>query len=221
MTKKLPITLPFNFGGLEGRLSSFKNANFVILSVPYDLTASYGSGMRNGPLAIIEASTHMELYDEELRANTYEAGIHILPLLESTTLGPEEMIHRVHEASQYILKEKKIPVMLGGEHSITLGMVNALKKKYPNLSVLQFDAHADMRDSYQDNPFNHACVARRISKVCPLVQVGIRSLSAEEAKFLSQKSGKTQKPKSKITVSPPIMPQTCILALRLRRFAIN
>ncbi len=181
-----PITLPFNFGGLDEKFSSFRNAGFVILPVPYDLTASYGSGMRGGPLAIIEASTHMELYDEELKANTYKAGIHTMSLLESTTLGAEEMIQRVYEVSDRIVKAKKIPVMLGGEHSITLGLVKALKKKHPNLSVLQFDAHADMRDSYQENRFNHACVARRISEVCPIVQVGIRSLSKEEADFLKQ-----------------------------------
>lgn len=190
----LPPILPFNFGGLDEKLSSFKNARFVILPVPYDLTASYGSGIRDGPLAIIEASTHMELYDEELRANTYEAGIHTLSQMKPTTLGHEEIIKRVQEASSYIIKSNKIPVMLGGEHSITLGMVKALKKKYPNLSVLQFDAHADMRDSYQDNPFNHACVARRISEICPIVQVGIRSLSEDEAIFL-RKGAKRQKQK--------------------------
>lgn len=184
----LPATMQLNFGSLDDRLSSFRTANFVVLPVPYDLTASYGSGMRNGPLAIIEASMHMELYDEELRTNTYKAGIHTLPLLEPTTLGPDEMIHRVYKASEYIIKAKKTPVMIGGEHSITLGMARALKKIYPNLSVLQFDAHADMRDSYQDNPFNHACIARRLSEICPVVQVGIRSLSDEEAKFLKQRS---------------------------------
>lgn len=185
---KLHPSLPFNFGGLDEELSSFENASFVILPVPYDLTASYGSGTRNGPLSIIEASTHMELYDEELKSNTYEGGIHTMLQMEPTTLGPEEMIKRVFEASSYIVKSNKIPVMFGGEHSITLGMVKALKKKYPKLSVLQFDAHADMRESYQDNKFNHACVARRISEVCPIVQVGIRSLSTEEADFLKNNS---------------------------------
>ncbi|MBE7414576.1 MAG: agmatinase [Deltaproteobacteria bacterium] len=126
----------------------------------------------------------MELYDEELGCEPYEAGIETLPQLEATALGPEEMIRRVRESVASILDEGKVPVMLGGEHSITLGLVQALLERYPGLSVLQLDAHADMREAYQDTPFNHACVARRISELCPIVQVGIRSLSSEEASFL-------------------------------------
>lgn len=182
----------FNFGGLPKEVLEKGPARYSVLPVPYDLTASYISGMRNGPKAIIEASTHMELYDEELKCEPYEAGIETLPPIEPTALGPEEMIKRVRRATAGILAEGKIPVLLGGEHSITLGMVEALLKKHPRMSVLQLDAHADMRDMYQDTPFNHACVARRIAELCPIVQVGIRSLSAEEAEFLNSeaKAGK-------------------------------
>ncbi|MBI5587740.1 MAG: agmatinase [Deltaproteobacteria bacterium] len=173
-----------NFGGLSRDMLQDKPARFSVLPVPYDLTASYISGMRNGPRAIIEASTHMELYDEELDTEPYEAGIETLAQIESTALGPREMIKRVKRASSGIIETGKIPVILGGEHSITLGLVQALLERYPDLSVLQLDAHADMRDEYQDTPFNHACVARRISELCPIIQVGIRSLSVEEADFL-------------------------------------
>ena len=155
-----------------------------MLPVPYDLTASYMSGMRNGPRAIIEASTHMELFDEELGCEPYLAGIETLAPLEPTALGPGEMIKKVRVKAAEMIGSGRIPVMLGGEHSITLGLVEALLKRYPGLSVLQLDAHADMRDEYQETPFNHACVARRISELCPIVQVGIRSLSVEEADFL-------------------------------------
>jgi len=181
-----------SFGGLSREQLCKKPARFSVLPVPYDLTASYISGMRNGPRAIIEASTHMELYDEELNTEPYEAGIETLAQIESTALGPEEMIRRVRSASEEIISSGKIPVILGGEHSITLGLVQALLEKYPDLSVLQLDAHADMREDYQDTPFNHACVARRISDICPIVQVGIRSLSVEEAEFLraEKKAGK-------------------------------
>lgn len=181
-----------NFGGLPKDIVEGKVPMFAVVPVPYDLTASYISGMRNGPRAIIEASTHMELYDEELDCEPYEAGIETYPQLESTALGPEEMIKRVRKVSADVLSTGRIPVLLGGEHSITLGLVQSLLKKYPDLSVLQLDAHADMRDTYQDSPFNHACVARRISEVCPIVQVGIRSLSVEEADFLKaeKKAGK-------------------------------
>lgn len=181
-----------SFGGLLREQLRNKPARFSVLPVPYDLTASYISGMRNGPRAIIEASTHMELYDEELDAEPWEAGIETLAQIESTALGPEEMIKRVKKASTEIISSGNIPVILGGEHSITLGLVQALLEKYPDLSVLQLDAHADMREEYQDTPFNHACVARRISEICPIVQVGIRSLSVEEAEFLKaeKKAGK-------------------------------
>lgn len=183
-----PFSIAHNFGGLDEKTSSFKGAKFVVLPVPYDMTASYQSGTRNGPKAIIDASTHMELYDEELDKEAYKAGIHTLPYLEPTSKGPEEMVDIVYDASRHIINAKKTPVMLGGEHSITLGLVRALKKKYPNMSVLQLDAHADMRDVYQESPYNHACIARRISEICPIVQVGIRSLSIEEMEFLKQNS---------------------------------
>jgi len=188
-----------NFGGLPKDTFEGKETRYAVLSVPYDLTASYISGMRNGPRAIIEASTHMELYDEELKCEPYEAGIETWPQIESTAVGPEEMIRRVKEGVSDILEAGKIPVMLGGEHSITLGLVQALLEKHPKMSVLQLDAHADMRDSYQDTPFNHACVARRISELCPIVQVGIRSLSVEEAEFLKTEKKAGKKAKSKIS----------------------
>lgn len=188
-----------NFGGLSKEILESKPAKYSVVPVPYDLTASYLSGMRNGPRAIIEASTHMELYDEELDCEPYEAGIETWPQIEPTALGPEEMIKRVRKTTSEVLSNGKIPVLLGGEHSITLGMVQALLEKYPKLSVLQLDAHADMRDEYQDTPFNHACVARRISEICPIVQVGIRSLSVEEADFLKAEKKAGKKAKSKIS----------------------
>lgn len=189
----------FNFGGLTKEMLERKPPRFTVLPVPYDLTASYISGMRNGPRAIIEASTHMELYDDELGCEPYEAGIETLPFLEATALGPEEMIKRVRKAAEAIIAAKRIPVMLGGEHSITLGLVEALLERYPKLSVLQLDAHADMRDEYQDSPFNHACVARRVSEICPIVQAGIRSLSIEEAGFLASVKKKGKKAGQRIT----------------------
>lgn len=190
MTKRplLSVEGILNFGGLPKEVLQSQTPTFSVLPVPYDLTASYISGMRNGPRAIIEASTHMELYDDELDREPYEAGIETLPSLEPTALGPEEMIKRVRAATDEILDAGRIPVLLGGEHSVTLGMVQALLKRHPKMSVLQLDAHADMRDEYQDTPYNHACVARRISEICPIVQVGIRSLSVEEAQFLKREA---------------------------------
>ena len=183
MLEGVPFT-ELNFCGLEAGHSSLEGATFVVIPAPYDLTTSYMAGTRRGPLAIIEASTHMELFDEELGIETYRAGIHTLPLLEPTTSGPEDMIRRVEEVCSAVIGRDKIPVLLGGEHSLSIGMVRALKDRYPGISVLHLDAHADMRDVYNGSPYNHGCVSRRIYELCPVVQVGIRSISAEEAGFI-------------------------------------
>ena len=175
-----------NFGGIYPKCLQ-RDASFIVVPVPYDLTSTYQSGSRRGPLAIIEASTNMELYDEELQKETFTAGIHTTLPLPTEARGPKYMINAVRKKISRIVAANKIPVMLGGEHSISFGAVQAMLEKYPQLTVLQLDAHADLRDSYQGSPYNHACVARRISEICPLVQVGIRSMSKEEADFLPDK----------------------------------
>jgi agmatinase len=177
-----------NFGGIDIEYSSFDNAAFVVVPVPYDLTTSYQAGARRGPAAILDASHQMELYDEELCTETYRSGIHTLPPLEIEASGPRGMINAVRVAVGEILSFNKVPVVIGGEHSISLGCVQALHEKYPSLSVLHLDAHADMRESYQGTPYSHACVSRRISEICPVVQVGIRSMSSEEASFMRDSS---------------------------------
>jgi agmatinase len=179
-----------NFGGICPECS-LRNARFVIVPVPYDLTSTYQPGSRRGPTAIIEASTNMELYDEELKKETYLAGIHTAEPVGVDARGPKYMIGAVRKKIKRIVAQDKIPVMLGGEHSITLGAVQAVAEKYPKLTVLQFDAHADLRDSYQGTPYNHACVARQIAGFCDLVQVGIRSMSREEGDFLRKSNVKS------------------------------
>jgi agmatinase len=176
--------LPWNFGGLEPESSSFEASRVVVLPVPYDFSTSYQGGTRWGPQAIVTASRNMEVWDDELGA-TCRAGIHTLPELESTALGPGDMAKRVEQAFDWIYAAGKLPVMLGGEHSITAGAVRSALKRHPGLSVLQIDAHADMRDRYLDSPDSHACVMRRIRELCPAASVGIRSLSEEEAQYLA------------------------------------
>jgi len=180
-----------NFGGIEPEYTDLERALFVVLPIPYDLTSTYRSGSRLGPAAILDASAHMELYDEELGQETYQCGIHTLPFLEPDARGPKEMVEAVRRKTAEVVASGKIPVMLGGEHSISFGCVQALKERYPVLSVLQFDAHADLRDFYQGSPYSHASVARRISECCQLVQAGIRSMSAEEAAFLAESQVKS------------------------------
>jgi len=173
-----------NFGGIEESVASYRNAVFVVVPVGYDLTSTYQPGSRRGPGAILDASSNMELYDDELGQETYLSGIHTLPPIEIDARGPAEMVKAVRKTVARVASDGKIPVMLGGEHSISFGAVQALKDVYPELSVLQLDAHADLRDSYQRTPSSHASVGRRISEICPLIQAGIRSFSAEEAEFM-------------------------------------
>lgn len=172
-----------NFGGLYPAYS-LRDALFAVVPVPYDLTSTYQPGSRRGPAAIIESSTNMELYDEELKKETYLAGIHTTEPVTVDARGPKNMVNIVRKKISRIVSLNKIPVMLGGEHSISFGAVQAVKEKYPKLKVLQLDAHADLRESYQGSIYSHASVARRISEICPLVQVGIRSMSKEEGEFL-------------------------------------
>jgi len=176
-----------NFGGIEEKYEALEGAAFVVVPVPYDLTTTYQGGARKGPAAILEASCNMELYDEEIEAETYRAGIHTMEPLEAVASGPEGMLGRIEEAVTGIFELGKIPVMLGGEHSITLGAVRAARKRYPKFSVLHLDAHADMRISYQGTPYSHACIGRRMIELCPVVQAGIRSMSVEEADFLRRR----------------------------------
>lgn len=172
------------FGGIQEEYSNFKKAKVVVLPVPYEKTTTYKRGTRNGPLAIIDASTNMELFDEELNQETYKIGIHTMDALRVDGLSPEDMVERVKASTLEILKAGKFPMALGGEHSITVGVVKAFCETFENISTLQLDAHYDLRDEYLGSKFSHACVGRRLSELCPLVQVGTRSLSREEREFL-------------------------------------
>lgn len=182
-----PMGVPDNFCGLQGEFAALDKARTVVLPVPYDFTTSYQTGTRWGPRAILAASQNMELWDDELGA-TYRRGIHTLPEVEPSARGPEAMTRRVELAAGWIFDQEKIPAILGGEHSITIGAVYAAAKRFKNLSVLQIDAHADMRDSYLDSPYSHACVMRRVREKVTAVSVGIRSMSEEEAGYLERDS---------------------------------
>ena len=174
-----------NFGGLEEEYASFKRSKVAIMQAPYDKTATYIKGTKGAPAAIIDASSYMERFDDELNQETFKIGIHTMDALPIEDMSPEEMVAKVYAASGELLKAGKFPVMLGGEHSVSIGAVKAFKEAYPNLSVLHLDAHYDLRNEYFGSKFNHGCVARRISEICPIVQVGTRSLSKEEKDFLA------------------------------------
>ncbi len=165
---------------------AIEKAKAVVLPVPYDATTSYGGGTRRGPAAIIDASRHIELYDLELNRETHtDLGIATLPELEPDTDSPAGTIRRVEKAVAELVRRRTFPLILGGEHSITLGAVSALAKRTANLSVLVIDAHADLRDSFEGSRNNHACVMRRVrEKVKRVVQLGIRSLDRDEVGYI-------------------------------------
>jgi len=176
---------PKAFAGIPPQATAFDKAKVVVLPVPYDSTTEYKSGAREGPQAIIDASQYLELYDTELDREISEVGIYTLPEVQPLMSGPEHMVERVYQIARDLLDKGKLLAMLGGEHSITLGMVRALREKHPELSVLHLDAHTDLRDQYQGTKYSHACVMRRVWELCPVVHVGIRSLSREEHGFLA------------------------------------
>jgi len=176
-----------NFGFLEKEFSDYKKSRFVILSVPYEGTVSYGKGASKGPAAIIKASQNMELYDEELDKENYKEGICTLKPLKAEST-PKKMVDSIEKASDKIIKDNKFPIMLGGEHSISTGLIRALKKKYKDLSVLQLDAHADLRQEYEGQPYSHASIMARTRELAKAVQVGIRSLSVEESKWIKKEN---------------------------------
>lgn len=175
---------PRNFAALDAELSAFETARFVVVPVPYDATTTWRSGTREGPTAIIDASMNMETFDYELKREICDAGIHTTPEVEPVAKSPEAMAVRVTEVIGEILFAGKFPIMLGGEHSLSFGAVCAALKldlKGP-LSVLQLDAHTDLRESYGGSRFGHGNVARRMSELpgVRITQVGLRSTSADE-----------------------------------------
>ncbi len=172
------------FGGALPLRRSFDESSVVILPVPVDRTTSYVGGTRNGPHEILQASSHMELWDEEVRADVHGVGIFTLPEMELPFGEMEPLLDEIERIAYEIIGRDKFLVALGGEHSITPPLVSASARKYPGMSVLQIDAHADMRDAYMGTRHNHACAMRRSLQYARLTQVGIRSLSTEEAEIL-------------------------------------
>ena len=177
---------PRNFAGISSPYSDWEDSRVVVLPVPYDSTTVWRGGARDGPQAIIDASQYLELYDMEVEREIHKVGIHTLPEVQPDVSSPENMTRRVYTVAKELLAKNKMILMLGGEHSLTLGVVKAYRERHETLSVLQLDAHADLRDSYLGARFSHATVMRRVCELCPIVPVGIRSLSEEEHRFIDE-----------------------------------
>jgi len=181
-------SLPMNFGGIaEEEFSSFEQSRIVVWPVAYEGTVSYGTGTGRGAEAVINASRNMELYDEETDAEVYKLGIHTVA--ESPSVEPPaRMMDALYERARELVSTGKFITMIGGEHSVSAPVIRAHAERYDNLSVLQIDAHADLRDTYDGTPHSHASIMARVVRDMrlPSVQCGIRSISAEEARALDE-----------------------------------
>lgn len=181
----MSITSPLSFGDFSDDYKSYSGAAIALLPVPYDKTSTYHKGADRGPEAILRASHALENFDIETQSEIYLRGIATLePVLVDET--PDILAKAVQTRVAHLLADGKFPVLLGGEHSVSVGGAAAAKQHYPNLSVLQLDAHLDTRDSYHGSKYNHACVMARIREFCPIYQVGIRSMDAEELSTLDR-----------------------------------
>lgn len=175
---------PLAFGGTLPTRVDFDRARVVVLPIPFDRTTSYVSGTRNGPREILVASSHMELWDEETGGDVHGVGLCTLPEMELPFGEMAACVEEIRRVVADILRHDKFLVVLGGEHSITPPIVAAMAERHAGLSVLQIDAHADLRDSFMGTRWNHACAIRRSLEHAPCTQVAIRSLSQEEADAL-------------------------------------
>ncbi len=185
-----PQTESFNFLGLEDQ--NYASAKAVVFPVPYEATTSYMTGTKNGPKAIIDASRHLELYDIDSKKDISRIGIFTLPELSCSKNSPQEAYLQIKKVVRELLADKKTVIMLGGEHSIAPAAVAAHKEKYRDLSVLQIDAHTDLRDDFEGTKYNHACAMRRIRDLgVKVVSVGIRSQDESEIAYIKKEKIKT------------------------------
>jgi agmatinase len=177
-------TIPNNFMGLEDKYARYADARFVVQPIPYDAATSWQPGARNGPNAVIAASQHLEWLDEEYGAECYKCGIATMDALEPNLASPEAMQEALFKLARRIVRDGKFLIGLGGDHSVTPALVRAAKTRRKKLSVLQIDAHLDLRDSYQGSAYSHASAMRRVVEHgVDLVSVGIRALSPGSQRF--------------------------------------
>ncbi|MBU4445909.1 agmatinase [bacterium] len=176
------------FLGLEAEFTSFEKAAVVLVPFPYEGGVSYGLGTAKAPDAILDASCYLELYDEVLDDQPYRIGITTVnpPKIAN---NPADMIQTIYETTLFFLNQDKFVILIGGDHSITFGYFKAIKEKYGQVSVIQLDAHADLRNTYEGSPWSHACVMSRIREITAhTLQIGIRSLSAKEAALVKKEN---------------------------------
>lgn len=174
------------FGALDPEHSDYESSKAAVLPLPYEATTTFLKGTAKGPQALLQASVALEFYDEELDWEPFRVGIHTCapPLVHADS--PQECLAVMEEAAFKLLADGKFPVAVGGEHTVTTALVRAAMRLHPTLTVVQLDAHADLRAEYEGSPYNHACVMRRVRELCPAVQIGVRALDLEEMRLVRQ-----------------------------------
>jgi len=204
------IDVPNNFLDLPDEHCDPATSRYAVLPIPYEATVTYGRGAAQAPAAILEASAQVEWYDEELRAEFVSAGIATLPPVEPAG-APETTSEAVRAAAGEAMAGGKFLLSLGGEHSVAVPLVRAAAECFGEISVLQLDAHADLRDRYQGTKLSHACVMRRVLEITPnIVQVGIRSFSGEEVDACPEQVGRFVTPR-RIAADPDWIAKTLAL----------
>lgn len=172
------------FAGIETEKANEKEADVFLQSIPYDGTSTWGKGADKGFEVFLDALENMEVYDIETDSEVFQRGVHILESI-SEKESPEKVFQAVYKSTKELLQSDKFLTFFGGEHSISIGIIKAFYEKYENLTVLQIDAHADLRPEYHGSPFNHACAVYDASKNANLIQVGIRSMDISEKEHLN------------------------------------
>ncbi len=174
-----------NYAGIPDEYAKYDNCKVIVLPVPYDATSTWGKGADKAPEAFLKASENMELYDIETDTEVYKQGVWLAePLIAAS--NPEKMTEQIKSEANKYFKDKKIFTMIGGEHSVSIGAIMAANENFDNLSVLQLDAHSDLRPEYNNSKYNHACAMHWASKNTNLVQVGIRSMDADEKQYMNK-----------------------------------
>jgi agmatinase len=173
-----------NYAGIPDNYAKLENSKIVLIPVPYDGTSTWQKGANKGPKAFLEASENMELYDIETDSEVYKEGIYLADSIVENS-SPEKMVNEVHQITKKYINKNKFVTLFGGEHTISIGTIRAFNECFDNLTVLQIDAHADLRDQYQGTLYNHACAVYEANQTTNLVQVGIRSMDISEKRRMN------------------------------------
>ncbi|MDT0641280.1 agmatinase [Zunongwangia sp. F363] len=174
-----------NYAGIPDKYARIDDAKVVLIPVPYDGTSTWQKGADKGPDAFLEASENMELYDIETRSEVYKKGVYLAPPVTENS-SPEKMVEAVYKTTKNYIKQEKFVTLFGGEHSLSIGSIRAFNESFEDLTVVQLDAHADLRPEYEGSKCSHACALHEASKNTNLVQVGIRSMDISEKDHMDE-----------------------------------